>query len=201
MKIAIFFSGRLESKNNKDQENILSNLLNLYKKGFDFYFSISESGIIDKSFLEKCIKELNVIDYNIEEVYPPAELFNRYKRPETNIKNMWSMYYHNKKCYEMIEKSQKKYDYIIKFRGDISYENFNIPTGIDSIYIPKSNDFGGINDQIAIGNNENMKWYCSLIDYIDFYSQKELILHPETLLNCHLRDLSIKRFDFDYKLI
>ncbi len=201
MKNAIFFSGRLESKNNKNQEDILSNLLKLKEKGFDFYFSISESGIIDKSFIEKFIKELNIIEYNIEEVYPPKELFNRSKKPETNIKNMWSMYYHNKKCYQMIEKSRIKYDYILKFRSDISYEKFNISINTESIYIPKIYDHGGINDQIAMANKEKMNWYCSLIDYIDMYSKEGIILHPETLLKHHLRNLPITRFDFIYRII
>lgn len=104
--------------------------------------------------------------------------------------NIMSMYWHNKKAFEMISSDTAAYDYVIKWRADIVLQSSLIlPTPIqlssntNTIYIPNGKDWGGLNDQIAAGSYAAMKEYCALIDHIDVLWP---VRHPERLLKKYL---------------
>lgn len=56
-----------------------------------------------------------------------------------------------------------------------------------------------MNDQIAIGDMQSMKVYCSIYDHVYKYVfEDDIILHPETLLHHHLQKLNIEISLFSY---
>ena len=198
--LAVFFSGRI-----LDYE-INNEWIEIFKKHFDnfnidYFCSInSELNDYHKEFL----KVYNIKDrcYHFEKYVLDKTIPNTRLNP-----NMFSMFYNNKKCVELIEKSSKQYDLILRYRTEICYTNpFKIPDVIkpNTVYIPNNYDWGGINDQIAYGDLKSMKTYTELYDNIINYNQNDNIrIHPETLLKHHLQKnkVNIVRFEFNYSLI
>ena len=149
---------------------------------------------------------------------------------DVNVDNVYSMFYHNKKCMELIQEYQNrkkiKFDCVIKYRSDIKADTLlpflnpisnptssptsNLtsnaspnPVSPSVIYIPRTGDWcGGINDQIAYGSIHAMQKYTQLVDNIEKYLSQGISVHPETLLAWHLRMCMIQviRFDFEYSL-
>jgi hypothetical protein len=200
--IAIYLSGRV----NGYTDNIIQ-LKHFFKnKSIFISFNTNEKNEFMKTFYECnliCSNSLfskDIVDFYLQ--------YNRY--PEVNIYNCLSMFYHNKLAFELIEreieKKNKHYSVVIKYRGDIqSNSDFPLLLTVEknTIYIPEGCDWrDGINDQIAYGDYISMKKYSHVFDNIKDYCQEGIILHPETLLKHHLKvnHLKIKRFKFDYSL-
>jgi hypothetical protein len=159
--------------------------------------------------------------YNIEKTIVPEILYSFKKRPETIIANTYSMFYHNKRCFDLIEKYYQKFDIIIRFRADIHSPEvlpiLNIKP--NTIYIPKGQDpfEGTINDQVAYGDFNSIKIYCEVVNNIIAFCNcnkpqliksfnsiinKNTLFHPETLMKKQLDvcRLNIIRFDYTYNL-
>ena len=194
--IAIFFGGS-------------ANVITPHVKQFLEYKNVIP--FVSASFSQ--INNLNTptLQCNIEDAPFPEYLHSVPIYAHTKPKNIYSMFYHNKKCMDLIENYEKnnnmKFDIVIKYRNDIDTSevlNFdNPPVSDNTIYIPNNNDWGGINDQIAYGSKVAMKKYCSLIDnYQKYILEDNIINHPETILKHHLisNNLTVQRFVFSYFL-
>jgi hypothetical protein len=106
---------------------------------------------------------------------------------------MYSMHYHNNQCMRMIEEYQCKhnmvFDLVIKHRADVC--SASIIENLDewnytenSVYVPDLMNFGGCNDQIAIGTFPAMRQYCHFIDHwYDMLTNTELLPAPNRI--CH----------------
>ncbi len=110
-----------------------------------------------------------------------------------------SMFYSIKKSMELMTEN---YDKIIRMRFDSIIEK---PIDIesmtkDAIYIPKGNNFGGLNDQFAIGPPELMKKYSQTYDAIEKICEAIKTYHPETILRNHLLETPIERFEGEITL-
>jgi hypothetical protein len=71
------------------------------------------------------------------------------------------------------------------------------------LYVPQGADWGGLNDQIALGSRETMRVYCDCVDAIIPMCQQEGVTwHPETLLRAYIAriKLPVERFAFPYQL-
>ena len=199
--LAVFFSGRvLDYEINNEWIQLFKihfgNLFNI-----DYFCSInSKLDDYHKKFLK--IYNIQAKCYNFEKYVLDKTLQNKNVNP-----NMFSMFYNNKKCVELIENSSTQYDVILRYRTEVCYQiPFKIPDVIkpNTVYIPNNYDWGGINDQIAYGDLESMKTYTELYDNINNYNRKyNITIHPETLLKYHLQKnkMNIVRFEFDYSLI
>jgi hypothetical protein len=210
MKIAIFLSGRILSSN---INTVIQNLKMFINTEHDVIFFCSiNSNVHDNDFSEKFCKEMDIDNerFDVQETVEPDELHYYQKRSETNVHRTYSMFFHNKMCYQMILRYQQKYklnfDVIVKYRTDIESTKVFIFDKVEqnTIYIPRGADWAnGINDQIAYGDIHSMGWYCECIDHIQKYCKDGIIFHPESLLKHHLNqspDFKIERFHFDYKL-
>lgn len=213
MKIAVLLSGRICPNNLQFDQTIYDKNINTLKLlGDDLTFFVSINKSADNSeYTQKFLNELNITNnqINIEQTQEPQELYNYPKRMETVYHNAYSMFYHNKRSFQLMEEYQNKhninFDVIIKFRGDLkSTEKFPIETPINNltVYIPNSFDWSGINDQIAYGDFDSMKIYSNCVDYILDYCKNKIIFHPETILKYHLNtnNLKIKRFKYGYSI-
>lgn len=212
IKVAIYYSGRVEHKKyNENKEKILK-----YNEKYNVvhFCSLNERGN-SIEFIEKFRHDFNIKDeqYFIENTILPDNIKNSNISIDThsNLDNMYSMFYHNYKCIELIKNYQEKYkcnfNVIIKYRADIkSYDLLkfeqDIPLLYNTIYIPDNFDWGGINDQIAYGNYESMKKYSEC--YLKFLEISKIVkvYHPETILNGYLNyiNIKVKRIKFDYNL-
>lgn len=100
-----------------------------------------------------------------------------------------------------------KYDLVIRSRFDLLFKeplDAVVPSGSSTLSIPNPQwDFGGVNDQFAIGASWMIDWYGQLIEHIERYSKMEKIaFHPETLLKHHLgkRDIPLSRPQLNYSI-
>lgn len=207
--VAIFFSGRL-SQHFVAKENL--------KKTFNKYnpiiFCSLNEGADTKEFIENFIQEFDVKKecINIEKCIMPDEMYKSIRSFCNNYNNVYSMFYNNKKNYEMIKnyenKHNMKFDVILKYRTEITSNSGNDVIDIvenlekNTVYIPDIYDWNGINDQVAYGDNESMKKYCECIDNILNLCNNGVKYHPETLLYHHLNSigLSVRRINFSYIL-
>lgn len=210
MKIAVLLTGRIcnNLKLNIYNENI--NTLKLLGDDLTFFVSINKS-VNNQEYTQKFVNDLNITNdqINIEQTQEPQELYNYPKQKETIYHNAYSMFYHNKRSFQLMEQYQIKhnikFDVIIKFRGDLkSTQQFPIETPLNNltVYIPKNFDWSGINDQIAYGDFESMKIYSNCVDHILDYCKNNIIFHPETILKHHLNtnNLNIKRVKYEYNI-
>lgn len=210
LKIAIYYSGRVEHKKyNENKEKILK-----YSDKYDVvhFCSLNERGNSEE-FIKNFREDFDIGNdqYYIENTIVPDNIKNSNVRKSGNLDNMYSMFYHNYKCIELIEKYQKKFninfDVIIKYRADIKsnydleIEN-NIPLIENTVYIPEKFDWGGVNDQIAYGNYASMKKYSEC--YLKFLEISKIVkrFHPESILKAYLSDINIKiyRIKYEYHL-
>lgn len=208
--IAIFLPGRIKTS----QIELVINNLKQFTKQYNVFFFISvNKSANDDNYNKQFFNKLNNAHVNmylnIEDTKEPDELHKFPKKSETSYERCYSMFYHNKRCFELLEKFQKrsnvKFHAIVKYRGDISSPKLmdisDTPLD-DTIYIPDGADWGGINDQIAYGTSEAMRKYCNCVDSILEYCADGVIFHPETLLRHHIIkiNLKIQRYQYDYKI-
>lgn len=89
------------------------------------------------------------------------------------FKNMYSQYYHNDKCFQMIEAYCKKYetsfDIVVKSRADLSSIaplSLQIPVEPNRIYCPV-HDAYQVKDEVNYGDFKTMKLYSLLVDTLE----------------------------------
>ena len=223
--IAIFVPGRLYRNNRycfAFLKTLKEKLLSENIKPV-FFASLSEECDVQSITEEFC----NLFDIfreeqlNIESVHIPSDIYNFPKRPEANYENTFRMFYHNYKCFKMIEQYTEKhkvtFDYVIKWRTDIGiYNGFNellhsivslVKTddakNKNAVYVPAQDMWAGISDQLGLGNYNIMNTYCQCISNIHIMCHSGIIYHPETLLynHCKLNNLDIKNFDAFYHVL
>jgi hypothetical protein len=206
LNVAVFFSGKI--KDYELEREHLTKLKNKYNA--TFFVSINESSELD--YMKNFFKEFQIDNdqKNIEKTPLPSNLILLYCKNEkdTNYSNIFSMYYHNNKCYDLINKYQIKnntqFDVIVKYRVDIHSNDIIDLTKpkLNTIYIPEGYDYGGLNDQIGYGDNESMKLYCSIIENLSKICMNNIRFHPESILNEGLKlvDLKIERISYKYIL-
>jgi hypothetical protein len=206
LNVAVFFSGRI-----KDYELEVEHLKKLkIKYNATFFVSLNESSelIYMKNFFTEF--QIGSDQKNIEPTPPPSNLLLLYcpNHPPSNYSNVYSMYYHNNKCYDLINNYQIKnsfmFDVIVKYRSDIHSNNTIdfIKPKPNTIYIPEGYDYEGTNDQIGYGDNQSMNLYCSIVKILSKICMKNIKFHPESLLNGGLKLLGLKveRFPYTYVL-
>lgn len=124
-----------------------------------------------------------------------------------DIPGILSMYYKIEACnkikrdYE--DQNHMKYDFVIRFRGDLFMEQtFPISKSLDTkfIYFPTYGNFGGLNDQLAFGSSPVMDIYSSLYSNINSYMTQGAIMNPEKLLKFHIgfQNLPVSKIDVNY---
>ena len=196
---------------NKDLQSYIKN------NGFHTICSINSKEYVFPSLL---ISNYNIVYHNINDVFNMKLLdkdtmirINNHKARETPVDNVLSMYYNHYLNSQYLKTFDTKYKNVFYNRFDLFISNskdYDILRSIcnqdipdDVIYIPTNFDFGGINDQMAIGNIQTMIKYLSLFESISHYiNYDKIMFHPETLLKHHLitKKIQVKRFSLNYYL-
>ena len=200
--IAIFYSGRIKGFQHKKNSHIKQN--QLYKAIIFVSLNQKEEDHIAKEFRNT----FNISDdrVNYEETPYPKELYTLDKSLVPVYENCYSQFYHNKKCFDLIEKYQNNnnmvFDVIIKQRCDIDTNDI-IPIGIpedNTIYIPEGEDNLGINDRVAYGNYNSMKKYCDTVNnIIDMCKNQGVKYNPEIILKKQLENNNLNIIRFKYE--
>ena len=212
MRIAILFSGRIQ-RYKEHYHNIL--------------FAIGQDHEVDffLSHSPECIEPLD----DFIELYKPKTANNnpihyldatQYKcHPESNSHNMMCMWVNRKRVFEDMRLymvlNNIWYDLVISTRLDLwCYQLLDYTTLLDptkmthkDIFVPEGQDWGGLNDQMAIGNFYAMEQYMTLYDHMKDIIERVMITNgtygPEPVLSTHVEMVGLKvhRFPLEYRLI
>jgi len=137
---------------------------------------------------------------------------NRFSlHPEARRHNLMCMFLSRQNVLQLlddyVQKSHIKYDLVISSRTDlwfktpIPFQQFIGRDGRD-IHVPEGSNWGGLNDQCAFGNLEEMRIYLSLYNEIVPLLESGVDLHPESLLKAYLdrKQITVRRFSTVYEI-
>jgi hypothetical protein len=138
--------------------------------------------------------------------------FNPYQpewRPEL-IKNLLCATESQKRCFQMVIESNKHYDHVIfarpdaMFKYELPYDDiFNkINWTPNTIVVPDNNWFRGYNDQFAITNFNNARYYAFRKDEMVAYRKnKKCIISEEYLKYIIDKYYNVQSVKFEFELI
>ena len=209
-KVAVFFGGRILAH---EKHRVIPHLIK-FKERYDATFFVSENASAHDPHYTQFFCDIFEIPperHMVSVTTEPKEVTLFTKREETSYHKVWSMYYHNFQCMQLIREYADKhnvvFDIVVKYRGDIhSREVLDLfhPIQVNTVYIPVGNDWmGGLNDQIAYGGMEAMTKYCQCLQYILPMCTMGILYHPETLLRSYIQGvchLNVSRIPFMYQL-
>jgi len=215
MKIAVLFSGRIH----RYQEHY-DNIQAMVVQGHSCDFFLSHS--------PECVENLEefVARYQPRVVCDDPIQYLDVSRwschPQSNPHNMMCMWVNRQRVFEGLRdymvRTRTWYDLVISTRLDTwCYEplNYGLVTevgmgmgmGDDTVWVPGGSDWGGLNDQLAMGS------YYAMEKYMMLYPEVEPLLDelmtsigyygPEPLLKAHIDrvGLRVERFPLNYRLI
>jgi hypothetical protein len=221
MKVAVCLSGSVKHPE-KSLDSIRRIYPNEYLKVFIHTWKIeNKKEYARDSFSGKLgLADLEVLsEYNAEDIFTEnynekrLEFESMYDRLDFSPGNradigVISMYYSIFKSNELKCKYEKNnniiFDKVIRMRFDSDFgdKDLTLDPNVDTIQIPLGNDWGGINDQFALGPSKEMNSYSDLFN--KFEDLQGTPYNPETLLLTHitknLPENSIGRFQFDIQI-
>lgn len=212
IKVAIYYSGRVEHKNYEaNKKKIKEAIKDLTVVHF---CSLNERGN-SQEFVENFKRDFDISEekdnYFMANTKVPDNIKNSGIKINVNgnLENMYSMFYHNYKCTEMINKYQEKhnikFDIVMKYRADIySEDKLNLKENLEenAIYVPEKYQWSGVNDQIGYGNYESMEKYGECYLHFLEIARQSKQFHPETILMNYLKykNLKVIKVPYEYKL-
>jgi len=209
MKIAVLFSGRI-NRYQEHYENILTNIVQ--NNDADFFLSHSPEC---KEDIEKFCTIYRPKTVNNDPIHY-GDLSDYTCHPQSNSHNVMCMWVNRQRVFqdmrEYMIKNNVWYDLVISTRLDTwCYEALNLSKydnlSDSEIYVPNGCDWGGLNDQLAIGNYYAMEKYMLLYSNIrpilDILMNRIGYYGPEPILkvNTEMNELTVHRFPLYYKLI
>lgn len=204
MKNAVLFYGRIK--------NYDTNYANLKKYLGEADFFISHSPELNEDLTdfiklyqpkiiidEPIIVDETLLSYPKAIFYVTDEMIRKRLAACINIERVFNSFE------KYVLDTNTQYDKIIVTRVDLLYYSQypfeNIVLDNNVIYIPEGRDHeGGMNDQVAVGNINSIKEYCSINKNYKKLLDNGTGHHSETVLKAHLKDknLIVKRFFLDY---
>ena len=213
MKIAVLFSGRI---------------IDSIEQYTNFMQSIVQSNEVDFFISYNKTKNKSAVDQFLKMYKPKKHIENdeqyhditKYKNSSDTPMNILYMFQNRLKVIklfdEYLQETGSKYDFLISTRCDLWYyqclnlDKCNIVAQENKLLIingignggMNNCDSGGINDQFALGNYDNISTYLRLYDVFFNMLDNNVILHPETLLLHYLtnENIKIQRFDIIYDI-
>jgi hypothetical protein len=208
MRIAVVFSGRID-KYQEHYQNIISHVVQNHQA--DFFLSHSPEFVHEdlddfrRLYQPKTVNNDPII----------LDDFSKYTcHPQSNSHNMMCMWYNRRRAYQdmcryMEQTGTPPYDLVISTRLDtyndemLDYHLFECLDN-NTILVPEGYDWGGLNDQMAIGRPQAMAKYLTLYDRIyEILDQLSPYYGPEPALkkNMEICSVEVYRFPFQYRLI
>ena len=205
LKVAVLFSGRING-----YEHLKDHLLNLQKTyNATFFASINKKRITPyvQSFFTTF--SMNSDQYIITQTSIPQYIHNCIRGSHHYRDSTYPVLYQNSQVFKQLEKYQEThnvlFDTIVIYRADINPSEVLLlqkPSKY-TLYIPEGKDFRGLNGHMAYGDFDTMKTYCSVVDSLEAYCEKNNIeLNHEVMLNHHIKNtnLTVIRFKYNFEL-
>jgi beta-1,4-mannosyl-glycoprotein beta-1,4-N-acetylglucosaminyltransferase len=213
MKIAVLFYGRINGSIEQYQ-NFMQSIIQTNEVDFFISYSKTKNTTLVNSFLNM---------YKPKKFVENDEQFrdiSKYKKSSDKPMNILYNFQNRLKVIklfdEYVKETDSKYDFLIGTRCDLWYFQtlnlniLNLFANQNKLCIIKGMgqggmgncDCGGINDQFALGNYENISVYLRLYEDLFKMLDNNIILHPETLLLHYLttKNVQIERFDMIYNI-
>ena len=210
MKIAILFSGRID-RFREHRPNLLSHVIQDHDADVFLSHSPELPGDVDEFVRMYQPKKV------VNEPITYGDFSQYHCHPQSNSHNMMCMWINRARVFralkEYMAETNTWYDLVISTRLDLySDEHLNYavlsPLTDSDVYIPQGHDWGGLNDQCAIGTFYAMETYMMLYDTIypildDMREVGMPTYGPEPVLLMHLARQGIRaqRFPYAYRLI
>jgi hypothetical protein len=172
-----------------------------------------------KPDLDNFLNMYKPIKYTNESIEFDTTEYEKYKiHPATNINNLFRHFINKYRVFSLLEEYIKetnvKYDAIVTLRIDLFFNDpFNFENiQNNTIYIPSGRNYdnydtdckNAINDQVAYGDFETMKKYCSICFNVKYLldTQSSELIHPESLVYSNIKfyNLNIKRVEIQHIL-
>lgn len=125
-------------------------------------------------------------------------LMHQRSHENRDLAGILSMFYKVEECNKLKNEYQEehkvKYDYVVRFRGDLWLEEslpLDYRNNVNHLYLPVYGNFGGACDQIAFSNPTIMDKYSTLYSNIEKYLKLGCPMNPEKLLLFHLESQNI----------
>jgi hypothetical protein len=195
MRIAVLIYGRLD-RYAEHYDNIVESIGTQHT--LDFFLSSDNA---PEEVLNDFIRLYAPIDYTNSPIHYDYDLSKYPKQPRNGkIHNMACHFINKNRVFALVETYIRThdihYDCVMSLRIDCVFQSRFVFTTVEdnTIYIPRGNDYNGINDQLAYGKVDVMKKYNS-IDPVYLLDNNLSIPHPETLTraNIRLHNLAVKR--------
>lgn len=204
LRVAILLTGRI----NLNVEQL---------RNFRFAFFHDSTKRIDVYASSSC-QNVEVIDaftqlYQIKEFSkndaPPLDVtcFLSQKSPEANVRNCLAMYWNREQALKLFPPDHE-YDVVISTRADLYFqqqihlEDYWGEIQKGTIFVPEGSDYGGLNDQLAIGRPLEMFRYLGVYSHLQTMLESGTALHPESLLLSHLQSehISVSRQPLSFRI-
>lgn len=121
-----------------------------------------------------------------------AHKFDSNKAGESKVHHTYNMMHNNLVGFSLIPKGYDVYVRIrpdIKFNGPLKFSDHE--TKPNTVYIPKGNDYRGINDQFAFGDYDSMrKYYSVYLNCADLYNDG-ILFNSEVMHLANLNKLGV----------
>lgn len=209
MKLAIILSGRIQ-----DDESQYLNIMNIFVKEHEVDFFIcypKETNIEIVNWVTEKYKPKKILE-NDENYFNADKYEKGYWNNRHRVMSMFLNRYKLSECFkDYIQETGREYEIVIAMRMDLCFTDleFDIttlcePINRNELCIPNPGyDHGGMNDQIAIGNTEQIIQYLDLYGTLFEILEKGIYLQPENLLFHYLHywcNVSFYRFETPYEI-
>jgi hypothetical protein len=209
MKIAILISGRITADRAR-YENLMEHIISSHEVEFFIcYQKDSHPEVIENVislYQPKKITENDEDFFPVDKYPAPSESAPRKHR----IMSMYKSRYLLRNLFqEYVDETKTEYDMVISTRMDILYEDKAMVGEYLSPYIqqnilciPNGCDYRGVNDQIAVGNQNTILQYLNVYESLYELLESGVLVNPEIILlsYLHLKNQKIIRHSANYHI-
>lgn len=150
-----------------------------------------------KAFQSKC-DPIEIVDEPIRYYHD----YTKYPglRTDTNLHFMLTRFINRKNVFQAFEnhclRTNRKYDFVVSCFANAEIHSFIqfdcLPSDEEIVFIPKGDDWNGLNYLIAYGTPSSMKKYMEMYNNLIHLLEMGSIPHPETLMKRHVEDISLR---------
>lgn len=133
--------------------------------------------------------------------YFDSMTFPSYQRKDVGFMSMYYSFFKSNELKCQYEKENNmQFDKVVRMRFDSDIVNNIDVTKLKSPLNLEKNtgDWGGLNDQFAIGDSKSMDHYCNI--YHNLINMQHIRFHPETLMVEHLSTVEYVEVPFNVRI-
>ena len=123
----------------------------------------------------------------------PAHLsgYPRSASKQAILRQLWAL----NRGWEFFQEKKNEeadYDVIVRIRSDLRFMRFEMPSKYHTVYTPWWSRWGGVNDRLAVMNEDAAELYFTTFTRLDEMLANGAPLHPETLIAESLQSFFVR---------